>query len=82
MTAKFEARDVMAALNALERARDASTTLPSLGQPMTDEQLQQRADLTAKVITTRAKLQLIRDRTEELKSALERFRARRESMRA
>jgi hypothetical protein len=35
-----------------------------------------------KVVRARAKLELIRDRAEELKGALSRFEARREAMRA
>jgi hypothetical protein len=82
MSVKSAANDVLSALNVMERARDVSTRLRPLSEPMTEEELQLRAELTAKVIDARNKLELIRNRTAELQKALERFKARREAMRA
>ncbi|MEO6689932.1 MAG: hypothetical protein ABIS07_02695 [Dokdonella sp.] len=49
---------------------------------MTDRELHRRAEMIEKVIRARRKLQLLRDRTQALESALGRFKARREAMRA
>ncbi|MET0226830.1 MAG: hypothetical protein ABW187_10340 [Dokdonella sp.] len=76
------AADVMAAVNGLERARDASGHLHSLGTPMIATELQQRADMIAKVIRARSKLQQPRDRAAALDGALLRFKQRREALRA
>ncbi len=48
---------------------------------MTPEELQQRAEVVAHVIRARAKLELLRDRAEELKADLDRFKRRRQAMR-
>jgi hypothetical protein len=69
-------------LEGLERARDDSAQLCSLGEPMSDAQLQLRAELVAKIIETRIKLRMIRDKAEELQLALERFTATRGTRRA
>jgi hypothetical protein len=53
-----------------------------MAMPMTDKELQQRADVIDKVIRARSKLQQLRDRAETLQGALDRFKARREAMRA
>ncbi len=82
MIAKNAAADVMAAVNVLERARDASVHLHPLSTPMTSAELQQRADMIAKVIRARSKLQQLRNRAEALEGALARFKQRREAMRA
>lgn len=82
MIVKNAAADVMAAINVLERARVVSTQLNPLGTPMTFEELQQRADMIAKVIRARSKLQQLRNRAEALEGALARFKQRREAMRA
>ncbi|HEU4664545.1 MAG TPA: hypothetical protein VFS55_10980 [Dokdonella sp.] len=76
------AHDSHLPLDALERARDDSAQLCSLGEPMSDAQLQLRAELVAKIIETRTKLRMIRDKAEELQLALERFTATRGTRRA
>jgi hypothetical protein len=82
MIVKNAAADVMAAVNVLERARVASRHLHPLDTPMTSAELQQRADMIAKVIRARSKLQQLRNRAEALEGALARFKQRREAMRA
>jgi hypothetical protein len=76
------ARDSHLPFDGLERARDDSAQLCSLGEPMTDAQLQLRAELVAKILETRTKLRMIRDKAEELQLALERFTATRGTRRA
>jgi hypothetical protein len=82
MPLKNAANDVLAAVNVMQRARDACADLKPLDHPMTDEELQQRAEMIDKVIRARRKLQLLRDRAEALEGALGRFKSRREAMRA
>jgi hypothetical protein len=82
MPKKKAANDVLAAVNIMQRARDACADLKPLTHPMTPEELQQRAEMIDKVIRARRKLQLLRDRAEALEGALGRFRARREAIRA
>jgi hypothetical protein len=82
MSVKNAATNVMAAVTVLERARDASTRLRPLTDPMSDKELVQRAEMIAKVIRARTKLQQLRNRAESLQGALDRFKARREAMRA
>jgi flagellar hook-associated protein FlgK len=82
MSVKSAANDVLSALNVLERARDVSTKLPNLSEPMTDAELQLRAELTARVIEAHTKLRQIKALTQDLQQALERFKAAQEAMRA
>ncbi|MEO7324380.1 MAG: hypothetical protein ABIW82_06095 [Dokdonella sp.] len=82
MSVKNAATDLMAAINVLERARDASAMLRPLTSPMSDRELVQRANMIAKIIRARSKLQQLRNRAEALEGALDRFKARREALRA
>ena len=82
MTAKFEPRDWMAALNELKAAGGAVNTSESPPAPLSSAEWHKREQFKLKVIEARVKLKLMRDRTDALKEALERYRAQRESMRA
>jgi hypothetical protein len=82
MTSKFDARDLTAALNQLKHADKASAVQESPGSPLTNDEWRKREDLKVKMIAQRVKLKLMRDRTEELKQALERFRTQRNAMSA
>ncbi len=82
MRVKTAANDVLAAVTVMERARDASVRLNPLCMHMSVRELQQRADMIDKVIRARRTLQLLRDRAENLQGALDRFKKRREAMRA
>jgi transposase-like protein len=83
MTAKFDARDLSAALNQLrQQAGEDSTANPSESAPLPDREWQRREELKVKMIEARVKLKLMRDRTDELKQALARFRANQGVMRA
>jgi ribosomal 50S subunit-associated protein YjgA (DUF615 family) len=62
---------------ALARECDRSAQMRTLGEPMTDEELHARAELIAKVIETRNKLNALNHKVEELQLALKRFAARR-----
>lgn len=82
MTAKFDADEFTAALaepRQVARATDASAAPAA---PATSDEWQQREEFKLKLISARVKLKLMRDRTEALKDALERFRAQRDAMRA
>jgi hypothetical protein len=65
----------------LEAARDTRVNLKPMAMYMTSEELQQRAEVVAHVIRARSKLQLIRDRADQLRGDLERFKVRRQAMR-
>jgi hypothetical protein len=73
-------RNAAIAVNVLEGARDACVNLKPMSMHMTDQELQQRAQVVAHVIRARSKLQLLRDRAEQLKGDLERFKRRRQAM--
>jgi hypothetical protein len=75
-------RNAAVAVTVLEGARDACINLKPMSMHMTDQELQQRAQVVAHVIYARAKLQLLSQRAEQLKGDLDRFKARREAMRA
>jgi hypothetical protein len=79
----FDARDLTAALDQLKHTHEGSAaTTPEPRAPLSNEEWQQREELKVKMIAARVKLKLMRDRTEELKQSLERFRAQRDAMRA
>jgi hypothetical protein len=82
MTVKNAASDVLAAVNVLQHARRACADLKPLGSPMTVAELEQRAQIIDTVVRTRKLLQLLQGRAGDLEFALERFKARREAMRA
>jgi hypothetical protein len=75
-------RNAVLAIGSLREAQDACANLKPMACPMTDDELRQRAQVIEKVIHTRAKLEHLRDRAEDLKVALNRFKQRREAMRA
>jgi hypothetical protein len=81
MTAKFDARDLTAALDQLKQAGSAAEQVAP-EPPLPDKEWQKREDLKVKMIAQRVKLKLMRDRTEELKQALARFRTQRDAMSA
>lgn len=81
MSAQNAATDMLSAIAVMQRAHDACADLQPLGTPMSERELQQRAALIEKVIHTRQLLQRLRDRSEELRANLDRFKQRREAMR-
>jgi hypothetical protein len=76
------AAQVMAAVNVLEHAKAACAHLCHHGLMRRDSDLQRRAELIHAVIRTRRQFKAFRDRGLELQAALERFKTRREAMRA
>ena len=82
MAAKFESRDWKATLNQLKAVGEAAGTSVSPEAPLSGVEWQKRDQFKLKVIEARVKLKLMRDRTDALKGALERYRAQRESTRA
>jgi hypothetical protein len=78
MTVKNAAADVLAAVSVMQHASAISRRLNPLSDPMTLQELQQRADMIDKVIRARAKLQQLRNRAAALEEALTRFRTQRE----
>lgn len=79
MFGKTLSADALAGMDTLARACDESPQMRTLGEPMTDEALHQRAELIAKVIETRSKLRTLRWKVEELQQALRRFSSRRDA---
>ena len=80
MAARFEPRDWRAAIQQFEppskdEAKEAQTA------PLSKTEWDKRTQFNVKVIEARVKLKLMRDRTDALKKALQRFRLR-ESTRA
>jgi hypothetical protein len=82
MTAKFDPQDFTTALREFKQAGFAQTSNPGSGGLLSAEAWQQNEELKVKLIAARVKLKLMRDRTEALKVALERFRAQRDAMHA
>jgi len=82
MTVKNAAGDVLAAVNVLQHARQACAGLKPLGSPLTQAELEQRAQIIDTVVRTRKLLQVLQGRADDLEAALDRFKARREAMRA
>jgi len=82
MSVNINLRKAALAIDALRRSQDASANLKPLAMPMSDDELRQRAELVDKVIRTRDKLKLLRDRSEDLRAALNRFKDRRAKQRA
>lgn len=81
MTARFDPREFTAALAQVKRGAPAAEAHPAPVEQTGDE-WQQREAFKVKLISARVKLKLMRDRTEALKEALERFRSQRDAMRA
>jgi hypothetical protein len=81
MTAKFDANEFTAALANPRRFARAADAHAGPAGPASEE-WQQREEFKLKLISARVKLKLMRDRTEALKEALERFRTQRDAMRA
>ena len=82
MTGKFATRDLTAALKSLKPVDATSAMQRTPEAPMSGEERQKREELRVKMIAARVKLKLMRDRTENLKQALARFRTQRDAMRA
>lgn len=74
MTAKFDQNDWNKALIQLKSEHATG--------PASSEAPREREEFKLKVIEARVKLKLMRDRTDALKEALERFRSRQGAMRA
>ena len=74
MPANFNADEFDTALRQLEPARrNASANQPRVGHPALDEWQQSQA-FKVRVISSRTKLKLMRDRSEALRDSLQRFR--------
>jgi hypothetical protein len=78
MTAKFDPNDWSSALVQLK----SEPATPSRPAPDDAVSVREREAFKVKVIEARVKLKLMRDRTDALKEALERFRSRQGAMRA
>jgi LAS superfamily LD-carboxypeptidase LdcB len=78
MTAKFDPNDWNSALVQLK----SEHATPSNPAPTDAQSVREREAFKVKVIESRVKLKLMRDRTDALKEALERFRSRQHAMRA
>ena len=82
MTAKFDANEFTAALADPKRAVQVTHSHAAPAAPVANDEWQQREEFKLKLISARVKLKLMRDRTDALKEALERFRSQRDAMRA
>jgi hypothetical protein len=82
MEAKKAATDVLAAVQVMEHARKACAHLKPLDTPMSEAELLERARMIETVVRTRKLLQRIQNRADDLGEALQRFKERREAMRA
>lgn len=82
MTAKFDANEFTAALADPRRAAPPAQARAAPTPPVANDEWQQREEFKLKLISARVKLKLMRDRTDALKEALERFRSQRDAMRA
>jgi hypothetical protein len=75
MTAKFEPRDWAAALNQLKASSANKAATPPAASTF-EEDWRKQEQFRLKVIEARVKLKLMRDRTNALREALERYRQR------
>jgi len=82
MQAMNAAKNVLAAVAVMERARGACANLRPLGVPMTQAELEHRARVIAAVVNASRKLQQLRDRAVSLEHALARFKARKAELAA
>lgn len=82
MAAKFETRDRAAAVKPLKETGEAAGIRAAPEAAPTNQDWRQREQFRLKVIEARVKLKLMRDRTDALKEALERYRTRSGSTRA
>lgn len=82
MTIQNAAASVMAAVPVSRHVHAVRRQLRALNFPLSDREVHLHAEMIEKVIRARRKLQLLRDRAQALESALGRFKARREAMRA
>lgn len=82
MTAKFDANEFTAALADPRRTVQTTQAHAAPAAPVAHDEWQQREEFKLKLISARVKLKLMRDRTDALKEALERFRSQRDAMRA
>jgi hypothetical protein len=82
MNTKANLHNVVLAIDSLRGAQRACANLKPLAMEMTDQEIFQRAIVVEKVIRARSKLQQLRNRAEALQGALDRFKAKREAMRA
>ena len=82
MSTKKNLHDVVLAIDSLRSAQRACAHLKPLAMEMTEEEIRQRAMIVEKVIRARSKLQQLRNRAEALQGALDRFKAKREAIRA
>lgn len=80
MSMREATRKAQAALTALENIKTVCADLASLDTPMTERQLEQRAQLIHGILRTRRQMQLLRDRAVNLGEALQRFRERRDEI--
>lgn len=76
MRTKKAGNDVLAMKTIMQR------DLKPLTEPMTAEELQERAGMVDRVIRARRKLELLRNRKEALEEALSRFKTRQDAIRA
>jgi hypothetical protein len=82
MTARFDPQDFTTALRQFQQADPTRAANPAPNGLLSAEEWQQSEELKVKLIAARVKLKLMRDRTDALKEALERFRTQRDAMRA
>ncbi|MEO7432243.1 MAG: hypothetical protein ABIR62_09485 [Dokdonella sp.] len=81
MMSKFTQRDLTSSLDLPPPASHAGANVTPVS-PLSDGEWQKREALKVKMIAQRVKLKLMRDRTDELKQALERFSTQRNTMSA
>jgi hypothetical protein len=82
MTVKNAAVDVLAAVEVLQHARVACSTLKPLNYPLSKQEREQRAQIIDTVIRTRRLLKQLQARTDDTCDATMRFEQRREAMSA
>jgi hypothetical protein len=78
MPVKFDADEFASALRQVKQAkpvRQESTTTT----PLSTEEWQQTEEYKVRVISARAKLKLMRDRSEALRDSLQRFRSQQQN---
>ena len=79
MPVKFDADEFATALRQVKQAKPAHHEAAS-ATPLSTEEWQQSEEFRVRVISSRAKLKLMRDRSDALRDSLQRFRSQQQDV--
>jgi hypothetical protein len=79
MPVNFDADEFATALRQVKQAKPVPHG-PASGTPLSTEEWQQSEEFRVRVISSRAKLKLMRDRSDALRDSLQRFRSQQQDV--